>query len=180
MIARFLPRGIASLLLAALAVSCSSSSAPQSPAPVIPTGGENKSLNALVGHWEGTHTNPGNGRTGTIVLDVTSGGKEARGDILMVPPGANARATSVEESLRTMPQIYEINFIQAEGNMLNGTVGPYEDPASHCKATSVFQGSLQGDSIVGTFRTECLDPQGKPDPSVPATTGTWTISRKKI
>ena len=180
MIATPLRGAIGSLLLAALAVSCSSSSAPQSPAPEIPTGGENKSLSALVGHWEGTYTNPGNGRTGTIVLDFTSGGKEARGDILMVPPGSNVKPTSAEESLRTMPQIYEINFIQAEGNVLNGTVGPYEDPGSHCSANSVFQGTLQGDSIVGTFRTECLDPQGKPDPIMPATTGTWTISRKKV
>ena len=179
MIAASLPRAIGSLLLAALAVSCSSSSTPQSPAPVIPTGGEKQSLSALAGHWEGTYTNPGNGRTGTIILDFKSGGEEARGDILMVPPGSNAKPTSVEESVRTMPQIYEINFIQAEGNMLNGTVGPYEDPASHCSAHSVFGGTLQGDTIAGTFRTECLDPQGKPDPNVPATTGTWTVSRKK-
>ena len=180
MIAMPLRRGIGSLLLAALAVSCSSSSTPQSPAPVIPTGGESKSLSALVGRWEGTYTNPSNGRTGTIVLEFSSGGKEAHGDILMIPPGSTARMPSAEETLRTMPQVYEINFIDAAGSGLSGTVGPYEDPDYHCSAHSAFQGVLQGDTITGTFRTECLDPQGKPDPKVPATTGTWTVSRKKV
>jgi hypothetical protein len=180
MTAMSLRRGIGSLLLAALAVSCSSSSTPQSPSPVIPTGGEKKSLNALVGRWEGTYTNPSNGRTGTIVLEFSSGGKEAHGDILMVPPSSTASVPSAEETLRTMPQVYEINFIDAAGSGLTGTVGPYEDPTFHCSAHSEFQGTLQGDTIVGTFRTECLGPQGQPDPNVPATTGTWSVSRKKV
>lgn len=180
MIAMSLRLGFGSLLLAALAVSCSSSSTPQSPAPVIPTGGEKESLKALVGRWEGTYVNPGNGRTGTIVLDFSSGGKEAHGDILMIPPDSTARKPSAEETLRSMPQVYEINFIDAAGRGLTGTVGPYEDPTFHCSAHSEFQGTLQGDTIAGTFRTECIDPQGKPDPKAPATTGTWTVSRKRI
>src|ERR1700756_5372325 len=87
------------LLLAMLAVSCSST--PQSPAPAIPTGGESRSLGALVGRWEGTYTNPSNGRTGTIVLEFFSGGKPAHGDVLMIPPGSSARKPSAEETLRT-------------------------------------------------------------------------------
>ena len=67
---------------------------------MIPTGGEKKSLSALVGRWEGTYTNPGNGRTGTIVLEFSSGGKEAHGDILMIPPDSTARKPSAEETLR--------------------------------------------------------------------------------
>ena len=136
-------------------------------------------MSALVGRWEGTYTNPANGRTGTIVLEFFSGGKEAHGDILMIPPGSSARKPSAEETLRTMPRVLEINFIQAEGSELSGTVGPYEDPDAHCNAHTAFRGALQGDSIDGTFRTECLDPQGRPDPNVPTTTGSWKISRKK-
>lgn len=178
MIAKSFPRGIGScLFLASLAVSCSS--APKSPSPAIPTGGESRSLNALVGRWEGTYTNPANGRTGTIVLEFFSGGTEAHGDILMIPPGSTARKPSAEETLRTMPRVLEINFIQAAGSTLSGTVGPYEDPDSHCNAHTAFQGTIRGDSIAGAFRTECLDPQGKPDPNVPATTGSWNVSRKK-
>lgn len=175
--ARSLQRGLSvSFLLGALAVACSSTA--QSPAPSIPVGGESRSISALVGRWEGNYTNPTYGRTGTIVLDFVSG-KEARGDILMIPAGSTARVPSPAETLRTMPQVLQINFIQAEGDLLSGTVGPYEDPDSRCSAHTAFQGTLRDDTIAGTFRTECLDTKGHPDPNVPATTGTWTVSRKK-
>jgi hypothetical protein len=163
-------------LLAALALSCSST--PKSPAPPIRVGGETRSLNALVGRWEGVYTNPANGRTGTIVLEFLSG-KEAHGDILMIPPGSTDRKPSAEETLRTMPRVLEINFIQAAGDELSGTVGPYEDPDSHCAAHTAFQGTLRGDTIEGSFRTECLDSHGKSDANMPATTGSWRVSRKK-
>jgi hypothetical protein len=173
------PRGAAlGLLLVALAVSCSSSS-PKSPAPAIPTAGEKQSLGALEGRWEGTYTNPVNGRKGTIVLEFFSGGKEAHGDILMIPPGSAEKAPSPEETLRTMPRVLEINFIEAEKNQLAGTVGPYEEPEAHCSANTAFTGTLHGDTIEGTFRTECLDTHGKPDPGFPPSSGTWMVSRKK-
>ena len=165
-------------LLAAMAVSCSSRPTQKSPAPSIPLGGESRSLNALVGRWEGTYTNPANGRTGTVVLEFLSD-KEAHGDILMIPPGSTDRKPSAEETLRTMPRVLEINFIQAEGDELSGTVGPYEDPDSHCSAHTAFQGKLRGDTIEGSFRTECLDSHGKADPNIPTTTGSWKVSRKK-
>ena len=172
-------RWAAVLLLAAAAASCASTSEPKSVAPAIPTGGDTASLKALTGRWEGTYTNPVNGRTGTIVLEFFSG-KEAHGDILMLPPGSSQPMPSPEQALRTMPQVYEINFIQAEGNVLSGTVGPYEDPQTHCTAHSSFQGTLQGDSIAGTFKTECVDGRGQPDPGTPSSSGTWKVTRKKI
>jgi hypothetical protein len=135
-------------------------------------------LSALVGRWEGSYTNPTFGRKGTIVLEFVSG-KEAHGDILMIPAGSKARVPSASETLRTMPQVLQINFIQAEGDQLSGTVGPYEDPDSRCSAHTAFQGTLRNDTIAGTFRTECLDTKGHPDPTVPVTTGTWQVSRKK-
>jgi len=169
-------RGAGVLLAVAI---CSCASGPKSVAPPIPTGGDTASLKALTGRWEGTYTNPVNGRTGTIVLEFFSE-KEAHGDILMLPPGSSQAKPSPEQALRTMPQVYEINFIQAEGNLLSGTVGPYEDPQTHCTAHSSFQGTLKGDSIEGTFRTECVDTRGQPDPSTPASGGTWKVTRMKI
>ncbi|HEY6931486.1 MAG TPA: hypothetical protein VJA66_17580 [Thermoanaerobaculia bacterium] len=166
------------LLLAAAAVSCSSSSTPKSVAPPIPTEGENRSLEALVGRWDGNYNNPVNGRTGSIVLEVFSGGKEAHGDILMVPPEAQVKIPSPEETIRTMPQVLEINFIQAAGNEISGTVGPYEDPESHCRAHSTFTGAINGSVIKGTFRTECIDSEGRPT-NEPFTSGTWLVTRTK-
>jgi hypothetical protein len=160
------------LLLAAAAASCASK--PKSAAPAIPTQGDTASLSVLVGRWEGTYTNPANGRTGSIVLEFFSGGKEAHGDILMIPPGSKQEAPSPEESLRTMPQVYEINFIEAgKGGLISGTVGPYEDPQTHCQARSVFTGTVKSGTIDGTFRTECIDTD------LPFTQGTWAVARKK-
>jgi len=165
------------VLLAAVSIFCSSSS--KSPAPAIPIGGEDRSRSALVGRWEGTYTNPANGRTGTIVLEFLAGGRQARGDILMIPAGSDARKPSPEETLRTMPRVLEINFIQAAGDEISGTVGPYEDPDTHCSAHTSFSGKVAGDVIDGAFRTECLDTHGNADPNVPATSGTWKVLRKK-
>lgn len=58
-------------------------------------------------------------------------------------------------------------------------MGPYEDPDSHCPAHMAFQGTLRGDTIDGSFRTECLDSHGKADPNMPATTGSRKVTRKK-
>jgi hypothetical protein len=168
------------LLLAAAAVSCSSSPPPpKSVAPQIPTEGETRSLEALVGRWDGEYNNPVNGRKGSIVLECFSGGKEAHGDILMIPPDSKVKIPSPEETIRTMPQVLEINFIQAAGGQISGTVGPYEDPGSRCRAHSVFTGTMQGDTIKGTFRTECLTSTGEPDSSVPFTSGTWHVTRTR-
>src|SRR5215472_6711567 len=87
------------IFLAAAAVSCSSSPPPpKSVAPQIPTEGETRSLEALVGRWDGEYNNPVNGRKGSIVLECFSGGKEAHGDILMIPPDSNVKIPTPSET----------------------------------------------------------------------------------
>jgi hypothetical protein len=164
---------------AVLAVSCaSSSSEPKSVAPPIATGGDTAGLNALVGRWEGTYTNPTNKRTGTIVLEFFSGGKEAHGDILMIPPGSKQAVPSPEETLRTMPRVLEINFIEAgTAGKITGNIGPYEEPDTHCSARTTFVGTVKGGSIEGTFRTECFSETSAA--AVSDTNGTWSVTRKK-
>jgi hypothetical protein len=169
-------------LIAAFATFCSS--APKSPSPEIGLMGEQKSLEGLVGRWEGTYTNPVNGRTGTIVFEVFSKGTEAYGDILMIPPGAKepvnpSSKPSSEETLRTMPRVLQINFMRATGGDLTGTVGPYEDLDCGCDARSTFQGALQDDKIEGTFIVEYLDSSSMPNPAKPFVRGTWQVARKK-
>jgi hypothetical protein len=161
------------LLLAAAAAACASSGEPKSAAPQIPTGGDRPSLKAMVGRWEGTYTNNANGRKGTIVLEVFSEGKEAHGDILMIPPDSKIAKPSPAETLRSMPQVYEINYIDAASGKISGTVGPYEDPDTHCQVRSLFEGLLRGETIEGTFQTVC-------DAGTSSNTGgTWSVARKK-
>ncbi len=169
------------LVLLAIPVGCSSGP-PPSPSPEIGVQGQKEALKALAGHWEGVFMNPVNGRTGSIVFDITSGGKEARGDILMIPPGSKkpvepSKKVTQSETLRTMPRILEINFFEATGNELTGTVGTYEDIDCGCDAGSTFKGTLSGDTIQGTFRTDYFDANGNPLPGKASTTGTWKVSR---
>ena len=173
---------VPALFLATFALSCASSQ-PKSPAPAIGMTGEKRALQGLVGRWEGTFTNPQNGRTGTIVFEIFSD-KEAHGDILMIPPGSSeplrpAAPPSAEETLRTMPKVLEINFFQAAGGELTGTVGPFEDPDCRCPGQTSFRGAINGDSIEGTFSTEYLDADFKPDAARPGTGGTWRVARTK-
>lgn len=169
-------------LLALVAAACSS--APKSPSPAIGLGGEKQALKSLDGRWEGTYTNPVNGRAGTIVFEVFSGGKEAHGDILMVPPGSKeplhpSRPPTSAETLKTMPRVLEVTFVQAQGDQLQGNVGAFEDPECHCDARAVFFGSIRGETIDGTFFVEYLDSNGNPDPGKARATGTWKMARVK-
>src|SRR5262245_10962071 len=158
----------------ALAAACSSSSpsssTPDSPAPVVPVAGAD--LNVLVGKWVGEHSSPDTGRTGSIVLEFKSGGKVARGDVLMVPKGAYAPTPAPGADLsKTMPQVLQISFVNVEGGAVQGTMDPYTDPQCDCQVDTTFVGRIQGDTIEGTFTST---PQGKGAPSA----GRWKVTRQ--
>ena len=146
------------LIAAALACSCSSSS----PAPPVPVAGSD--LAALAGRWVGDFSSEGTGRTGSIVFELESGDKVARGDVLMLPKDAKDPGV--------MPQVLNINFVNAAGGVLRGTMDPYRDPACDCQVQTTFVGRLSGDTIEGTFTT-------MPSGNAPITTGRWKIARQK-
>ena len=170
---------IAAVLLApalALAVSACSSSSPapsgssvDNPAPVVPVGGNDTS--ALVGKWVGDYSSTETGRSGSIVLEFKSGGKVARGDILMQPKGYSAAAPQGADPLKTMPQVLQISFVNVEGGAVKGTIDPYTDPACDCLVDTTFVGRIAGDTIEGTFSTT---PSGKGGP----TAGRWKVTRQ--
>ncbi len=146
------------LLAAALASSCSSSN----PAPTVPVAGTD--LGALAGKWTGEYSSEATGRTGSIVFEFKSGDKIGRGDVLMVPKGA--------QNPNVIPQMLNINFVNAEGGVLRGTMDPYTDPSCDCEVQTTFVGRQSGDVIEGTFTTT---PSGK----TTITTGRWKITRQK-
>jgi hypothetical protein len=146
------------LLAAALASSCSSSN----PAPPVPVAGSD--LAALAGRWVGEYSSEATGRTGSIVFELESGDKVARGDVLMVPKDAKDPGV--------MPQVLTINFVDAAGGVLRGTMDPYRDPACDCQVQTTFVGRLSGDMIEGTFTTT-------PSGNAPITTGRWKMARQK-
>jgi hypothetical protein len=163
---------LAALLLAsaALVAACASSN----PAPEVPVQGSD--LSALSGRWVGEYSSTETGRTGSIVFELRSGDKVARGDVLMKPrvePQTGTSLPGTNDTLRTMPQMLNINFVSATGGVLRGTMDPYTDPSCDCQVQTTFVGRLSGDSIEGTFTTT---PQGS---AGNITTGRWKISREK-
>lgn len=163
---------LAALLLAsaALAAACASSN----PAPEVPVQGSD--LSALSGRWVGEYSSTETGRTGSIVFELRSGDKVARGDVLMKPKVETQTGKSLpgtNDTLRTMPQMLNINFVSATGGVLRGTMDPYTDPTCDCQVQTTFVGRLSGDTIEGTFTTT---PQGS---GGNITTGRWKINREK-
>jgi hypothetical protein len=159
----------------ALAVSaCSSSSSPsgsnpENPAPVVPVGGTD--VSALVGKWVGEYSSTETGRSGSIVIEFKSGGKVARGDVLMQPKGYSATEPQGSDPLKTMPQVLQISFVNVEGGAVKGTMDPYTDPSCNCQVDTTFVGRVVGDTIEGTFSTT---PSGQNAP----TAGRWKVTRQ--
>jgi hypothetical protein len=157
------------LVLAVLPWGCSSSN----PAPPVPV--EGSDLSALAGRWTGEYSSLETGRSGSIVFELKSGDKVARGDVLMVPrqsDGSSPKLPGTSETLATMPQVLNISFVNATGGVLRGTMDPYRDPACDCQVQTTFVGRLTGDVIEGTFTTT---PQGAGTIS----TGRWKMARQK-
>ena len=148
----------AGLLAAALASSCSSSN----PAPTVPVAGSD--LGALAGKWTGEYSSEATQRTGSIVFEFKSGDKIGRGDVLMVPKGV--------QDPGVIPQMLNINFVNAAGGVLRGTMDSYTDPSCKCEVQTTFVGRQTGDTIEGTFTTT-------PGGNGPITTGRWKITRQK-
>ena len=149
---------------AALAAACKSSN----PAPEVPVAGGD--LSALAGRWVGEYSSTETGRTGSIVFELRSGDKVARGDVLMKP---KVEPQSANDPLRSMPQMLNISFVSATGGVLRGTMDPYTDPSCDCKVQTTFVGRLSGDTIEGTFTTTPQGSEGN------LTTGRWKMSREK-
>jgi hypothetical protein len=157
--------------------ACSSS---KNPAPAVPVAGSRADVSALVGRWEGEYNSEATGRSGSIVFELKPGDRVARGDVLMIPKGGLGAGTAgtqsslpgTSESLRTMPQVLKISFVSTSGDVLTGTIDPYQDPECNCEVRTTFVGKLSGDTVEGTFTTN-------PSGSAPLTTGRWKITRKK-
>jgi hypothetical protein len=76
------------------------------------------------------------------------------------------------ENPNVIPQVLNINFVNAAGGVLRGTMDPYNDPSCNCEVQTTFVGRQTGDTIEGTFSTT-------PGGNAPITTGRWKITRQK-
>ena len=133
----------------------------------MPVAGVRSDISALAGRWEGEYSSEATGRSGSIVFELKSGDTVAHGDVLMVPKGAKTSNT-----IATMPQVLNINFVNASGGVVKGTMDPYRDPECDCEVTTTFVGRITGDTIEGTFTTDAGG-------AAPTTAGRWKMTRQK-
>jgi hypothetical protein len=147
------------------------------PSPV-PVSGPVSAVQALVGQWSGEYRSPETGRSGSILFTLDAGSDTAHGDIVMVArdPGMTYDdALRVATMRQAANQVLTIRFVRVNGSTVSGTIDPYPDPDPHgnCELLTVFRGTLAGNRISGTFRTNHVGHDA------PAQTGTWWVTRAK-
>jgi len=163
--------------LGLVALAWSSLACASKPTPVTVTGDAGDRA-SLAGKWSGEYTSPATGRSGSIVFNLSPSGDAANGDVVMIPRGygkalvpyGNATtAAGGTVSAAPISQVLTIKLVRVSGNMVSGVLDAYRDPECDCPVVTTFTGTLNGDTIEGTFSTS--------GSSNTPQTGTWRVKR---
>jgi hypothetical protein len=164
----------AAVILVAAGLSASGCAPP----PVIEMPGAPQSVVALVGEWDGSFHGRAIGDTGSIWFKLVEGEDHAHGDVLMKARDAAApfmRYPPVNDRLETRPPaaatMLTIHFVRIDGDLVEGVLDPYFDPACDCEAFTTFTGRLFENRITGTFVTRSAGDA--------ITTGAWEVTRRR-
>ena len=134
------------LALVALAAGCTWHG---TPVPVV------GNVGLLEGEWEGTYDSEQTGRTGSILFTLKAGTDSAYGDVLMIPAHAEEMTpptgAQMSQSIRKMPHVLRISFVRCEEGAVSGRLDPYEDPDTHERISTTFEGRITGNQFQGTF-----------------------------
>ncbi|HJP84879.1 MAG TPA: hypothetical protein VJ852_02725 [Gemmatimonadaceae bacterium] len=157
-----------------VALACASK-----PTPVTVAGGASDRA-SLAGRWSGEYTSPATGRSGSIVFNLSPSGDAASGDVVMVPRGldrpltpysaGNTGASGVQTPQTS--QVLTIKLVRVSGDTVSGVLDAYRDPTCDCPVVTTFTGTLNGDTIDGTFTTRGSQAAGPQS-------GTWRVTRKQ-
>lgn len=121
---------------------------------------------ALAGAWSGRYVSEETGRAGTIDFRLTAGRDTARGDVMMLVPRTSQEAPAFVSAGGALAQppapshdarVLTIHFVQVENGGVRGRLDPYTDPACGCTVETLFEGSLEGAVITGSFVTRHLE-----------------------
>lgn len=133
------------------------------------------SLSQLEGHWEGEYSSSITKRSGPISFDLSSSQTKAIGEIILevYVPSTRAGQSHRKSRVRLLTkksQPLEISFVEIENGQLKGAVSPYLDPQSKRTINTTFVGTLSGNQIKGTYKSNVTG-------SADYVTGVWSVSR---
>lgn len=128
--------------------------------PPVTVKGADVDLMTIAGKWYGVYRGVQSGRKGTIHFELFRGTRMAEGKVIM--------NSDRPELARTL----QIKFVNVGGQMVQGKIGPYEDPGKKCQVETVFRGTVKGNRISGTFTTKVI---GRPI----SQQGRWSVVRKE-
>jgi hypothetical protein len=147
------------------------------PTPVT-VSGDPADRASLAGKWTGEYNSAVTGRSGSIVFNLSPSGDAASGDVVMIPRGYDRPLTPYGISTSTGAstqnvggsQVLTIKLVRVSGDAVSGVLDAYRDPQCDCAVVTTFTGTINGDTIDGTFSTrgsQTAAPQ----------TGSWRVKR---
>ena len=163
---RRLPLLVPVLLLAALS-GCAAT-----PPPAVAVTGDEAGMARLDGEWAGDYWSGSTGRRGSIRFKMQSDAHAAWGDVWMSPaPHEQSAAEAGRAPVASGAAPLQIRFVRvgSEG-VVSGTLEPYPDPGCSCMVSTTFHGTLEGDTLRGTYTTR--GPRGHAE-----TGGQWQARR---
>jgi hypothetical protein len=149
------------------------------PVPVLGTDAQRRLLS---GDWNGYYRSDATGRHGTIKFSLGERADTGFGEVemtfspaLRLAQDANSVNASKRPSDAPVPKpctTVDISVVKIEADQVRGTMAPYWDPDCNCRARTVFEGTVSGDTITGTFtsRRESSDRR--------LLTGEWRVERE--
>lgn len=121
--------------------------------PPVLVAGAPDDLQQLTGEWDGEYTSAEAGRSGSIYFKLMGARDTARGDVLMIPrePSGNRSYLNPGTSMRNVPRVLTIKFVNVEGDVIAGTMDPYDSPDCEHELLTTFRGAIRGNRIEGSF-----------------------------
>jgi len=134
----------------------------------------------LAGEWLGEYESLGTGRSGSITFMLVEhqDSTVCRGDVLMIPRGANQAVQAIDGVSRPGEQqapdlrVLSIDLLKVEGDHVTGTIQSYSDPETGHPISTTFDGRITGDIITG----QLVSVDGRTGREA---VGTWQVSRKR-
>jgi hypothetical protein len=150
----------------------------------LPVEGTPAQLSAVAGEWAGRYWSEATGRHGIIRFSLGENADTAFGEVEITfsPSLRAARNASAADGNKNHPAddlepdactTIALTLVRVERNRVRGTMAPYWDPDCDCRAQTVFEGMISGDSISGSFssRRESSDRR--------LLTGQWRVQREQ-